>query len=224
MPKRKRSESQSTTSTKKAKTQPTSATVAAIVKKEMRKKTDWKYTDTLINQGTCTSAGTMTSLFSAMARGDQGYNQFQGNEIMPQAILVKWSFATNQNYNACRIIIFQWFDTITPSVGNVIQNIAVGIAPYAPITISSKRDIKVLYDKTVIISPTAGDGTTVLGYGVSPVETVYIPGKRLKPTKFNPTNNTIVDGNIYCLVISDDQVLNYPLVTYYTRITYSDGA
>lgn len=196
-------------------------TVQAIVQKELRKKTDWKYTDHSAN-GSVSSTGTVTSLFANLTRGQLGIDNFLGNTVTPQGLLFKYYYTTNQTYNSCRILVFQWLDAATPVPAGILQSTATGYATISPTLVTNKEYIKVLYDKTHVIAPTAGGDTTPIGLGTSDCIKVYIPGKRLRKVRFNSGTNVVQDGNIYVLAISDDAVISYPGLYWYSRITFSD--
>lgn len=209
---------------KRARPQNQLALTQTIVRRELRKKTDWKYTDNSAVVTNTSSTGAITSLLANLVRGDAGKDNFGGNEIYPQAVTVRYFWTSNQTYNAVRFMIFQWFDSSTPVVSGILESNATTTATLSPVLITNKRYIKVLYDETHVIAPTASGDTTVLGYGAtSPAIKVYIPGKRLKPVRYNSSANTLQDGNIYCLAISDDSLASYPAVSWYSRVTFSDN-
>jgi len=221
--KRQRSYSASSKTSKKPRLQRQDATVSAVVRKELRKKTDWKYADNSLS-GSVSSTGTITSVFGNLIRGDAGINEFSGNDIKPQALLVKYYIQTNQTYNAVRVMIFQWFDSAVPAISGVLQTNSNPMATISPTLITNKRYIKVLHDKTHLVSPSAGGDSAVTGNGVIPeAVTVYIPGKRLRPVRYNSGNNTVQDGQIYLLAISDDAVTSFPQLYWYSRVTFSDS-
>lgn len=222
--KRQRSFSTSGRTAKKPKYQRQDATVTAVVRKELRKKTDWRYTDAISNGGSVTTTGTITSCLSNLTRGDNGLNNFSGNEIRPQAVLIQYYFQTNQTYNSVRFMVFQWFDAGAPAVGGVLQDGGTNIATISPVVVTNKRYIKVLYDKTHLMAPTAGGDNTVIGNGVVQPVKIYIPGKRLRPVRYNQNNNTCQDGNIFILTISDDALTTFPSVYWFSRVTFSDGS
>lgn len=60
-----------------------------IVRKELRKNTDWKYTDVYLTASNVLTSGTITSLYTNLVRGDAGLNNFDGNTIKPSGLLVK---------------------------------------------------------------------------------------------------------------------------------------
>lgn len=194
-----------------------------IVKKELRKKVDWKYTDNSQATTNVTSTGALTSVFANLVRGDLGKDNFGGNQIMPQALLLKYYFVTSQVYNSVRIMVVQWFDAATPGITGILESGATSLATIAPVLITNKNYVKVLYDQTHLLAPTAYDAGSVAGYGtVQPVK-VYIPGKKLRPVRFNSGTDVVQDGNIYVLLISDDSLTAYPTVTWYSRVTFQDN-
>jgi len=200
------------------------AVTQEIVRKELRKKADWKYTDHSQATTNVTSTGAITSLLANLTRGDLGKDNFGGNQIMPQAITLKYYLHTSQVYNSVRVMLFQWFDSATPAVTGIIESNATGIGTISPVLITNKSYIKVLYDQTHMMAPTAMDGAgNVGGYGhIQPVK-VYIPGKKIKPVRFNSGTNVVQDGNIYILLISDDSLTAYPQTTWYSRVTFQDN-
>jgi len=199
------------------------ALTQTIVRSELRKRTDWKYTDNNVTTTNVTSTGTITSLLANLVRGDAGKDNFGGNQINPQGITLRYFFTTNQTYNSVRFIVFQWFDAATPVPAGILENASVGVAVVSPTLITNKQYIKVLHDETHLLAPTASGDSTVLGYGTTPAVKVYIPGRRLRKVRYNSTANTVQDGNIYALVISDDSLSSYPVVTWYSRVTFSDN-
>lgn len=200
------------------------AVTQEIVRKELRKKTDWKYADLSAAAANVNNSGVIVSLYQNLNRGDGGLNGFDGNIIRPQAVTMKYYIHTSEVRNVIRVMLLQWFDSATPSVAGLIQSVSTGLATIAPTQITNKDYIKVLYDRTHQIAPTAGGGSTptVVGEGITNPVKVYIPGRKLRATRFNATSNAIVHGNLLLLVISDDLVTPNPQITYYTRVTFSD--
>lgn len=187
------------------------------VNKALRKKMDFKYTDVGIINQNITSSGTITSLLSNLARGDDGHDNFEGNQITPQGLTVKYYAETNQTFNACRVMIFQWNDSSTPALSGILQNTAVGTAIVSPTLVTNKPLIKVLYDKHWVFAPCDPNG----GFAVFQ-DTIYIPGKRLRKVDFNSTTAVVQKNNIYVLYISDDFISTYPHLTFWARTTFSD--
>jgi len=197
-------------------------TVQAIVQKELRKNTDWKFTDNTAS-GSVSSTGTVLSLLANLVRGDAGLNEFSGNDIRPSGVLFKYYLQTNQTYNSVRVMVFQWMDSATPVPSGILQNTATNIATISATLVTNKKYIRVLHDRTHVFSPSAGGDTTPIGLGTVPCQTVYIPGKRLRPVRYNSSTNTVQDGNIYVLTISDDLVTSFPQLYWYSRVTFSDA-
>lgn len=220
--KRQRSSSYSG-SNKKPRLNRQNATVASVVKKELRKKTDWRYADDSQDRIPVYNTGaSIRSVFTSLVRGDTGLNNFQGNDIRPQAVTFKYFADTAQTFNVLRVILFQWFDAQAPTLGGVLQSTATNVACVSPTLVTNKKYIKILYDKTHMLAPTAGD-TNVVGNGTMDPVTVYIPGKRLRVVRYNSSTNVCQDGNIYVLAISDDTALGTVNLTYYVRTTFSDS-
>jgi len=204
--------------TKKARLQRQDATVS-IVRKELRKKTDWLYTDQSTYQLPVYNTGSpMPTLFANLVRGTAGLNNFAGNDMRPQAITLKYYAETAQSYNALRVLLFQWFDQTTPGLTGILQNGNTGIALCSPINVTNRKYIKVLYDRTHMLAPGAAGASGIM----EPV-TVYIPGKRLRPVHFNWSSNTVQTGNIFLLLVSDDAATGTVNVTFHTRVTYADS-
>ncbi len=200
------------------------AQTQAIVRRELKKRIDWKYTDHSQSVTNVTSTGAITSLLANLTRGDLGKDNFGGNHVIPQAITLKYYMTTNQNYNSCRLMVFQWFDSATPAVTGIIESNSLHVGTISPTLITNKSYIKVLYDQTHLMAPTAMDGAgNVGGNGLIQPVKVYIPGKKLKPIRYNSGTNVVQDGNLYVLIISDDSLTSYPLVTWYSRVTFSDN-
>lgn len=194
-----------------------------IVRKEMRKKADWKYADISTAAANVTSTGTIVSLFANLARGDTGLNDFEGNTFNPQAITMKYFMHTSQVRNAVRVMLLQWFDSVTPALTGILQSGSIAIACVSPINVTNKSYIKVLYDRTHQFAPTAASGTdSINGEGIIEPVTVYIPGKRLRQVRYNATSNTVQTGNLYLLVVSDDAITPSPQITYHCRVTFTD--
>lgn len=203
---------------KRARLQRQDATVS-IVRKELRKKTDWRYTDVSGSAIPMYNTGApLVTAFTNLTRGDAGLNMFQGNDMRPQAITLKYWAETSNEYNVFRIMVFQWFDATAPTLTGLLQTGTTGIALCSPINITNRKYIKVLYDRThSLYRPSTG------AYATSDPVTVYIPGKRLRPVHFNWGNNTVQNGNIYLFMLSDDSALQTVNLTYHMRTTFADS-
>lgn len=208
---------------KRAKASTSTTTVQAVVRKELRKKTDWKYTDVGSTAVPVYNTGTIASMYANLTRGDLGINNFEGNVVNPQALTFKYYAETAQPFNTIRVMLIQWFDAATPLLAGLLQSTSSGLAVIAPTLVTNKQYIKVLYDRTHMLAPSAADGGAIFGNGIMQPVTVYIPGKRLRNTRFNSGTNVVQDGNIYLLAVSDDAALGTVNLNYYSRITFSDS-
>ena len=198
----------------------------AIVRSEIKKGSDLKYTDHSLNNQAVTSSGTVFQCLQNLVRGDAGINNFDGNTVTPQGLTVKYCFNSNQSFNQVRVLCFQWLDASTPTLAGIVQNNTTNLGTLSPILITSREYIRVLYDKHHIMAPTAGvpDTTAVLSiYGLAVCSgQFFIPAKRMKKIRFNSGNNTVQDGNIYILLLSDDSAPTYPAVNLYSRLSFYD--
>lgn len=196
------------------------ADVTAVVRKELRKKTDWKYTDYAVTQSAVYYNAAPVSLLQNLVRGDVGINNFEGNIINPQGLTVKYFAESIQSsYEAVRIMIFQWMDSATPATSGILQNTGTTTALVSPTLITNKAYIRVLYDRLHPLQPSYNGAASCSGMAEA---TVYIPGRKLRQIRFNSGNNTVQDGNIYVLALSDDTALGTVNLTLYSRLTFSD--
>lgn len=193
-----------------------------VIYKAPKQKLDVKYTDTSFSNGAVSASATFQSCLTNLVRGDFGINNFQGNVIQPLYLQVDYYWNTNQTFSQCRLMVFQWFDSATPSLGGIVQSGVTGIGTISPTLITNKPYIKVLHDDKFIMAPTAGDGATSIGNGVH-MGSCFIPQKKLKTIRWNSSSNVVQDGNIYVMVVSDDIIATFPAVTFYTRLAFTDA-
>lgn len=184
-------------------------------------KVDMKYCDYSIANASVTSSGSFYSLLTNMARGDNGLNNFQGNNIYPKYIQCDWHMNTNQNYNSARVMIFQWEDSLAPNLATLLASTVAGIATICPPNVSAKAQLRVLYDAKVVFAPTAGGDTTVIGQGIAS-GSCFIPERKLKPVRFTSTTANVADNNIFILTLSDDGLPTYPAIYFHTRVAFTD--
>ena len=197
------------------------AIARAAAKREMARTGDLKYTDNNINNTSVTSSGSFYSVLGTLTRGDNGFNNFEGNTITPRGLTCKYMFNTNQVFNQVRVLCFQWFDATTPLLSGVLQNTATNLSTLSSTSVTNRNYIKVLYDQTHVIAPTAGDGSTPIGLGICYGQ-FFIPAKRMRKIRFNSSSGAVQDGNIYILLVSDDIAPTYPAVNLYTRLSFYD--
>ncbi len=130
------------------------AMTQTIVRSELRKRIDWKYTDNSSITANATSTGTITSLLANLVRGDAGKDNFGGNQITPSGITLRYFITTNQTFNTVRVILLQWFDAATPVLAGILENASLGSALVSPTLITNKQYIKILHDETHTLAPT----------------------------------------------------------------------
>jgi len=204
---------------------PKKTTNQYLTKKEYyakeRSKADLKYVDVTGLSQNMTSSGTLTSIFTNLTRGDNGLNNFNGNTFQPKGVLLNYCVQTNQTYNYCRVMLVQWKDSAAPALSGILQYTTTGTATVSPTLVTNKSLMKVLYDKTFTVAPTASGDATVLGYGTF-CDKVYIPQFKLGKVRFNSTTNVQQDNDIYIVYLSDDSLSTYPQITFTVRTSFYD--
>jgi len=184
-------------------------------------KQDMKYADYSQSNISMTSSGSFYSVLSNLTRGDDGRNNHQGNLIYPKYLQMDYYVYSNQSYNSCRVMVFQWSDSAAPSLATLLQTISTGIATISPPNISAKSNLKVLCDHKFVIAPTAGGDTTVVGNAIHQ-GSCFIPEKKFKPVRYAASAVNVQDNNIYVLFLSDDTVPTYPAFYFHTRLGFTD--
>jgi len=196
--------------------------VRAEVMRELRSKADLKYCDAFSSANTnITSTGAVYNILSNLVRGDAGLDNFNGNSIKVKGLTLNYGCHSNQTYNYCRVMLIQWYDSGTPSLTGILNSTTTGVAPFANIYVTNRKNIKVLYDKTFAIAPTAGGDSTVTGEGTF-MDKVYIDGSRMTKVTYQTGANTIQDGGLYLIAVSDDSLTTYPQITWGIRVSFYD--
>lgn len=190
--------------------------VARIADQQLLKRADVKYTD-LHDSVSVDASGFLFDLTTNLAFSDTGLNAYEGNSITPKGLEIRYHWNTDQEYSNVRTIIFQWFSAATPAVTDILQDITIGASnPLSAPEINTKPFYKILHDALDVIN------TYNSGLARALVRKVYINGKKLRKIRSQATASTLVNGRIYCLVISDDQVTTYPAFAFYSRLSYYD--
>lgn len=193
----------------------------AIVRSELKKGSDLKYTDNSLNNSAISSTGTIYNVLGQLTRGDAGINNYDGNTVTPQGLTVKYSWNTNQTFNTLRVMCVQWFDAAIPVTTGILQSGTTNLVCLSPINITNREFIRVLYDKTIVIAPTAGGDTTPIGLGVNYGQ-FFISANRMKKIRYNASANNIQDGALYILLVSDDIAPTFPAINLYSRLSFYD--
>lgn len=210
---------------KKAYTKPSNAMKNEIRKeviKELRSKADLKYADAFGSvNANVTSSGSVLNILSNLTRGSAGLDNFDGNSIKVKGITLNYGCHSNQSFNYMRVMLIQWADSGSPTLSGILNTTTTGLAPFAMIYVTNRKNIKVLYDKTFVLSPSAGGDSTITGEGVF-TDKVYIDGARVKKITYQAGANTIQDGGLYLIAVSDDSLTTYPQINWGTRVSFYD--
>lgn len=203
-----------------------SVAVKAEVARQLRQHADLLATDFYSAAFNVTDAGTVTSALSSLIRGDNGFNNFAGNQIIPTSFRLKFTTSIpglSAVFNSTvRVMVVQWFDASVPTPTGLIQAVGGPQSTLSPPSTTNKDVMTVLHDKLYPLNPQSGNGTAQGLVNTS--RQIYIPGKRLKPVKFNSTTTAIQDGGIYILYISSTAAAGsvFPAMVSYSRVTFTD--
>lgn len=197
-------------------------TVKAEVARQIRALGDTKYTDIELSNQQVSSSGVMLNLLGTLTRGDDGLDQFSGNSLNPSNISLKYVWTTNdETFTTVRVLIFQWGDASTPNATGIIQSGTALTKPLSALFATNRSLIKVLYDRTHVMVPQSGDGTTP-GLGAVYAH-AFVLGSRMRKVRFASQTTNLQDGGLYCLFITDDPTATYPLLSVYSRVTFTDA-
>lgn len=185
-------------------------------------------------------SGSVSNLLTNMTRGDTAINNYTGNSIDPKWIRLRYVWSSNQIFNTCRLILFQWKDSSVPVAASLLAITGSAEAPLSYLRSDNRNIFKVLYDETLQLGA-GGDGglgydsqtriVTVQGkelgkFNVDPDDTIKYQRSitsGLLPVEFNQSNNTVIENGIYLLSISDDGVASYPQLAITAEIWYTDA-
>lgn len=166
--------------------------------------------------------GTVFSLLANLARGDNSLNNFRGDSLTPLSLKLRYGLLGNDQPQAMRVIIFQWFQSSVPSVAGVLDTpntfLGTPLAPYSDKQFDNRKTYKVLYDKLHGLTNTgAGD------QNIFHVEDVFLPMSAFKNIEFVFNSASPQTGGIYLCVVSDSAAVPHPSITYVSAMICSDN-
>jgi hypothetical protein len=178
---------------------------------------EYKVTDSA-GVGSVSNTGTMASLTNSLIRGTDYLNQFEGGRILPEGIQIRYEWTmgslagVGDGTNVCRVIIFQWMDSIVPTVAGILQT----VNPLSAVLLTNRSNIIVLHDRLVSLKQYAPNGND------AQCVQAYVKGKRMVPMEF-PSGAVIPQkGGLYALFLSDSTVAPAPNLDFYFRVTFTD--
>lgn len=195
--------------------------VTREVKKELNKRTDFKYTDVSSLTASVNSAGSVASLYANLVRGSLAFNNFDGDTVIPKYLQVKYAIqssvpASGNVFNTMRVIIGQSKLIGTPTVANVLDSNFLNTvnAPLALRQFDRLKGYKILYDRIHTQNYLSNYGD---------VFNVFIPGKRLISTEFTSSGAlSITRGDLFIIAVSDDGITDFPDIQFTSRVVFSD--
>lgn len=198
-------------------TEPQRRAVDREVNRQIARKTGTKYTDLNILSFSVDFSGTVYPLLNNLSRGDTGKDHFDGDEIVPKWVQVRYQVNGSNSantYNTVRVIIGQSFLLSTPSANLLLEATGNSNASLSAKKDDRGKDYKILYDKLHFLQSTGriNDGANV-----------FIPGKHLRKVEFTSSGSlSITRGSIFILFISDDGLTDYPDASFYSRVKFSN--
>ncbi len=193
---------------------PQAAAVRTEVSRQMARKTEFKVTDTQASFSVST-AGSSISLLNVISRGETGFNDFVGNQIMPKWLQVRYevTVGTGQVRNMLRVMIVQSNLLGTPTPADLLQAINAQISPLSARNHDRQTNYKILHDELHAVNE---NGTPNI------VRNIFIPGNKLRKVTFDDPGLNLTSGGISILTISDDAIVAFPAIAWYSRIKFSD--
>lgn len=172
-------------------------------------------------QNSVSNSGTVQDLLSNLIPGTSSLNNHIGNEVLPTSVRIHLSITmgplagVGDGTNICRVIIFQWDDSIVPAVNGVL---AIGTSPHSQYLWDNIENLNILSDKMYALKQIVPN----TGYDAI-CDKTYIKGKKVMPVKWNAATGSVQKGGIYALMISDSSVPPAPYFSLYTQVTFTDA-
>lgn len=177
---------------------------SAAVTRIIRNRAD-KRVATFANLVGVSSSGQIDNLLTNLARGDQTVNNFSGEFMSWQWVRLRWiaSAGTNE-IDTCRVILFQWDDSVPPTVGNVLDLTSGPNPTIANYNFRNRRILRVLYDSNSTVHD--GDWTQEIS------KKIFVSGSKLTKSWFATSASAAIKGGLYCLRVSDSTVAPNPTI------------
>jgi len=192
------------------------ANLRAVVKSEIARQGDKKYTQDSSAAASIDYSGTVYNLLTNLTKGD-GTTNFNGSSIDPQSLQVRYAWnGTVTSFNVVRTIIFQWFDTTAPTPAAVLASVGNAQAPLSPLNIQNRPIMRILSDSLDAMN------ANLTTFPIVMPKKVFVPGKRMKRVMFQPVNAIVISGGLYLLAISDDAVTDFPDFQFFSELRYTD--
>lgn len=164
------------------------------------------------------------SITANLVRGDAGLDNFEGNKIFPVGLELRLNILSNTSTATpvmnVRVMIFQWFDSTTPTLSGVLQNTGVGVTTISPKLMTNRDNIRVLMDKKYCLNNLYPAGS---GAQSGIIVKKFIKGFKMSDITMASGSNVPQKGDIYIAFMSDTTT-NNDTPTFYatTRLTFTD--
>jgi hypothetical protein len=162
-----------------------------------------------------TASGTVHNLLNPITRGDAAINQFDGNQLRPCHLRFRGEWSTDQVFSTCRLMIFQWDEALVPTPSGLLVTTGTALAPLSPLLWINKCKIKVLYDEITTLFPSLG---------ASAATNFQLDLKSgFKTISMNTVGTYPQTNGIFALAITDDLLVSYPQLKFYSELIFTDA-
>lgn len=195
---------------------PLSSRQAVAVKnlalKTIKSTSEWKHFTT----SSTTSADTSGAIvdFCQVPVGDTDITR-DGDMIRASSMTIRGILSNGDDYNAIRVIFFQWHTSLAVPTTTNILNIVAGYEIQSPYEVDQGGEYKILYDKTFnIFSRYSG-------------QTMYRTFKtklRLPRPKIQFRGSGLnAENKVYMLLLSDSNATVHPSLSLVTKLNFMDN-
>lgn len=143
-----------------------------------------------------------------------------GIQVTPQSMKVDLQLNTPTGalpdaYNKLRVLIFRWYDTTTPAVGDILNGTGFTNFIQAPYNwVQGRSKYKMLHDsKTLITNTDRPVAFLRKTFKFSQYDKIRFSGSSASSGEW---------GRIYMLICSDSSAIPHPTPTGYTRLVFKD--
>lgn len=192
------------------------------VKRIINSRIEKKYYDSLLSAQTVTYNGTLQDLcLIPLSTSSSDDTKRVGDQVIYYRMEINYAVfnATATTTNMVRVILFQWKQYSTPTIGNILLNnnpdlVGTADAPLAFYNHDQRGLYNIIYDRRHNLNYTNTYFTS---------KHLVLKSKRIRKKIQYIANSTNGYNHIYFLIISDDGAISYPTYSFASRITYMDA-
>lgn len=173
---------------------------------------EFKYTVASTALTASTYNGLGASLLTNLARGDAGKDNFDGNQVVPVGLTVRFTVQATAVTQKLRFIIIQVLKGTAPLTNQLLDSTGGAATTYlSSYNRGYKNTFKVLTDKIINVTTANDDNIS---------EVVYIPQRKIQPVSYITGTTNISTGDIRLYYYGD--ALASAQLSYYSEILFAD--